>query len=509
MYGERMDKGGEGMAHSGVWRSGRAVVIALAVGAVAVATSAGMMAGVTAGRTVYPAASPLSAQFQGAFEAGTQAPPGGFYFGARAFDPSSMQASYDLTPLYQAGLMGAGETIAIVDSFGYPTVASNLETFSKAYGLPMMCGMPGVTCQTGMPSFRVLMFGNHQVKAPTSSSQSNPYGPSQEQSSGWIGEVALDTQWAHSIAPEANILLVVVPTAETLGVQGFPNMMNAEQYVVDHHLANVVTQSFAASEASFGSVQSLLNLRHAFITGTEAGITFMAAAGDSGTANSTKTPVGKGGSSIPYPTVQWPASDPLVTGVGGTNLCTNPATGVGLEPTGGPKACNVTPAQHDVAWQGSGGGFSEIFPRPPYQDNLPAGSTFSGDMRGVPDVAWQASCGTFVWVYISAQGIPGGYYGICGTSAASPQFAAMVSLADEMAGTNLGLINDSLYQLAASPDYGMYFNDVTVGNNQTSPSVPGYSASPGWDPVTGLGTPIAANLVPALAALGPHTTPVN
>lgn len=497
------------MTLSGVWGRGRAVLVALALGAVAVGTSAGMAAGVSAGRTSYPAAKPLSAQFQGAFEAGTQPPPGGFYFGARAFDPSSMQASYDLTPLYAHGLMGQGETIAIVDSFGYPAVASDLETFSTAYGLPLMCGMPGVSCHPGMPTFRVLMFGNRQVKPPTSSSHSNPYGPSQEQSSGWVGEVALDTQWAHSIAPEANILLVVVPTAETLGVQGFPNMMNAEQYVVDHHLANVVTQSFAASEASFGSAQSLLTLRHAFITGTEAGITFMAASGDSGTTNSTKTPVGKGGSTIPYPTVQWPASDPLVTAVGGTNLCTNPITGVGLEPGGGPSACDVTPAQHDVAWQGSGGGFSEIFPRPPYQDALPAGSTFKGTMRGVPDVAWQASCGTFVWVYISAQGFQPGYYGICGTSAASPQFAAMVSLADQMAGKNLGLINDSLYQLAAGPNYGTYFNDVTVGNNQTDPSVPGYSASTGWDPVTGLGTPIAANLVPALAALGPHTVPVS
>ena len=496
------------MKSSGVrLRSWRAWIAALAFGAVA--ASSGVAVGAAARPISYPAATPLSAQFQGAFEAGTQAPPGGFYFGARAFDPSSMQVSYDLTPLYNSGLMGQGETIAIVDSFGYPAVASDLETFSQAYGLPLMCGMPGVTCKPGMPTFHVLMFGNRQVKPPTSSSQSNPYGPGQEQSSGWVGEVALDTQWAHSIAPEANILLVVVPTAETLGVQGFPNMMNAEQYVVDHHMANVVTQSFAAAEGSFGSAQSLLSLRHAFITGTEAGITFMAAAGDSGTANSTKTPVGQGGSTIPYPTVQWPASDPLVTAVGGTNLCTNPFTGSSLEPTGGPSACNVSPAQHDVAWRGSGGGFSQIFARPPYQDNLPTGSTFSGTMRGVPDVAWQASCGTFVWVYISAQGFTPGYYGICGTSAASPQFAAMVSLADQKAGTNLGLINDSLYALAAGGSYSTYFNDVTIGNNQTDPAIPGYSASPGWDPVTGLGTPIAANLVPALAARGPHTVPVS
>ncbi len=462
-----------------------------------------------ASQVVYPAATPLSATFQGAYVAGTQAPPGTDFGSARAFDPSSMQASYDLGPVYTAGYEGQGETIAIVDSFGYPEVASNLETFSKGYGLPLMCGMPQVTCAPGMPTFQVLTFGNRQVKAPTSSANSNPYGPGQEQSSGWVGEVALDTQWAHTIAPEANILLVVVPTAETLGVQGFPNMMNAEQYVVDHHLANVVTQSFGASEASFSSVQSLLNLRHAYISGTEQGITFMAASGDGGTANPAKPPVGKGGSLIPYPTVGWPASDPLVTAVGGTNLCTNPATGSGLDNTTGTSPCNVTPAQHDVAWTGSGGGFSQVFGKPAYQDSLPAGSTPISNMRGVPDVSWDASCSTFVWVYIDSPsaGVPGGYYGICGTSAASPQFAAMVALADQEAGQNLGLVNDSLYQLASGPNYGKLFNDVTVGNNQTISSVPGYSASTGWDPVTGLGTPIAANLVPALAQMGPHDTP--
>lgn len=462
-----------------------------------------------ASQVVYPAATPLSATFQGAYEAGTQGPPGGFYFGARAFAPASMRASYDLGPVYAAGYEGQGETIAIVDSFGYPEVAANLETFSNGYSLPLMCGMPNVTCAPGMPTFKVLQFGNRQVKAPTSSSNSNPYGPGQEQSSGWVGEVALDTQWVHTIAPMANILLVVVPTAETLGVQGFPNMMNAEQYVVDHHLAYVVTQSFAASEASFASVQSLLNLRHAFVSGTQQGITFMAASGDTGTANSAKPPVGHGGSSIPFPTVNWPASDPLVTAVGGTNLCTNPVSGVGLDNSTGKSPCNAVAGQHDVAWNGSGGGFSQVFSKPAYQDNLPASSTTISSMRGVPDVSWDASCSTFVWVYINSAsaGIPGGYYGICGTSAASPQFAAMISLADQEANQNLGLVNVSLYELADSANYSSYFNDVTVGNNQTSATVPGYTASTGWDPVTGLGTPIAANLVPALAAMGPHTTP--
>jgi subtilase family serine protease len=159
--------------------------------------------------------------------------------------------------------------VAIVDSFGYPQVAADLETFSQGYGLPLMCGMPGVACSAGMPTFSVLQFGNRQVKPSPASANANPYGPGQEASNNWALEVGLDTQWVHSIAPKANILLVVVPTAETLGVQGFPNMMNAEQYVVDHHLADVMTQSFGAAEDSFSSSSSLENLRHAFESGVD------------------------------------------------------------------------------------------------------------------------------------------------------------------------------------------------------------------------------------------------
>lgn len=271
------------------------------------------------------------------------------------------------------------------------------------------------------------------------------------------------------------------------------------QYVVDNHLADVVSQSFAAAEESFGSTASLMNLRHAFISGTAAGMTFFAAAGDSGTANDYKQPVSKGGSLIPYPTVQWPASDPLVVAAGGTTLCTDPATGTSVDSTDGPSDCQNNPGQRDVGWQGSGGGFSSIFAKPSWQDNLPAGSTPIGSMRGVPDVSWDASCGSLVWVLDTAPGWDN-WFGVCGTSVASPQLAAMTAIADQAAGHDLGDIHPTLYQLASGPDYGTYFYDVTAGNSQTNASVPGYNATTGWDPITGLGTPDAAALVPALAA---------
>src|SRR5205823_13490369 len=127
--------------------------------------------------------------------------------------------------------------------------------------------------------------------APPSSSN----GTHQEDKSAWALEVALDVETAHAVAPGANILLVTTPTAETLGVQGFPQMMAAEQYVVDHHLAQVISQSFGSAEGAFSSFQSLENLRYAFKSAAQNGVTVLGSSGDSGTANSRKNPVGKVG----------------------------------------------------------------------------------------------------------------------------------------------------------------------------------------------------------------------
>jgi subtilase family serine protease len=159
----------------------------------------------------------------------------------------------------------------------------------------------------------------------------------------------------------------------------------------------------------------------------------------------------------------------------------------GTSPTPGP-ACAA-----------AGSGFSHIFAKPGYQDTLPGGSTAIGAMRGVPDVAFQASARTGPLVYDTAPGA-GGWFIVGGTSCSAPQWAGLVAIADQIAGHGLGPINPTLYQLAAGPNYAAYFYDVTTGNNQADPSIPGYPATTGWDPVTGLGTPNAAALVPALAA---------
>ncbi|HEX9031422.1 MAG TPA: S53 family peptidase [Streptosporangiaceae bacterium] len=432
-----------------------------------------------------------------------------FSVNRRCFTPTSMQNSYNLGPLYAAGHEGQGVTIAIVDSFGDPNIASDLATFDTQMGLQHMCGETGGSCGGGAPTFQHVYFnGTTIVKAPPSGSSSVGI----QTRNVWALETALDVEWAHSIAPQANIINVTTNPAETLGVQGFPAMMDAEQYIVDNHLADVISQSFASAEQAFASTQSLLNLRHAFISAAASGVTVLGSSGDGGTANSSFTPVANP-STFPYPTVQWPASDPLVTGVGGTYLCTDPVTGTTIDNTDPPGTCKNQP-NREIGWIASGGGFSSVFSRPSYQDTLPAGSTAIGPMRGVPDVSYQASSRTGVLVYDTAPGdatgglncSPGnpcsaGWYVVGGTSSSCPQWAALVAIADQIAGHGLGLINPKLYAIAANPvEYAADFYDVTTGKNQTDPSIPGYPATTGWDPVTGLGTPNAAALLPDLAS---------
>jgi subtilase family serine protease len=428
--------------------------------------------------------------------------------GRRCFGPKAMENAYNVTPLISKGLDGRGRTIAIVDSFGYDQAEADLKVYSQQFGLPLMCGMPDVACKPGMPTISRLQQGDRPVQAPPSGSQ----GTGQEDSNAWALEVALDLDMAHAMAPGANILLVTTSTAETLGVQGFPQMMDLEQQVVDGHKADVISQSFGSGEEAFHTASSLENLRHAFVSAAAGGITVLASSGDGGSENNYKEPV-KNPAAIPFPSVGWPASDPLVTSIGGTYLCLDPQTGTTIDDQSPGGQCAKFPGQREVGWVAAGGGFSHVFSKPAYQNTLPAGSTPIGAMRGVPDVASQASSVTGVLVRDTAPGATGiacpsgdpcsaGWYVVGGTSSSSPQWSGLVAIADQIAGHSLGQISPALYDLANGPNHGSYFFDVTTGNNSNPsfPDIPGYPATPGWDPVTGLGTPNAANLLPALAA---------
>lgn len=174
--------------------------------------------------------------------------------------------------------------------------------------------------------------------------------------------------------------------------------------------------------------------------------------------------------------VSTPASDPLVTGVGGTYLNANTTTGKYY----GEQAWNET----DIVDGASGGGYSSIYSRPTYQ----VGFIHNKTQRGVPDIAYNASVNGGVLVYLGFLGSNSSFYVFGGTSAGSPQMAGELALVNQAFGRQ-GNINPTLYGGFAKHGYSQYFHDVTVGTNALYPTgVPGYSTTTGWDAVTGLGS---------------------
>jgi subtilase family serine protease len=304
------------------------------------------------------------------------------------------------------------------------------------------------------------------------------------------------------MAPGASILLVETPTAETEGTTGFPKIVTAEKYVIDHHLGGVISQSFGATERTFPTAASLLALRSAYTDAAAHGVTVLAASGDTGAADFQAN----GTSYYLTPALSWPASDPLVTAVGGTQLHLS-ATGTR---TGADTAWNDTynaatnralfgnAGPHPLA---SGGGRSAVFSRPTYQSAV---ASLVGTHRGVPDISMSAACNGAVVTYVGVPGLPAGWYLACGTSEASPLFAGIVALAIQKAGHTLGSLNAALYAMSHNHAPGVV--DVTSGNNTVSftqggaHTVTGFGAGPGYDLATGVGTLNAASFVPELAA---------
>ena len=392
--------------------------------------------------------------------------------------PAQFQQAYDLGPLYKQGDNGAGETIVIVDSFGFQNIQSELTTFDKGFGLP------------APPSFRII---RPVGKVPAFDPTKRP------QMVGWAQETSLDVEYSHAIAPGANILLVETPVPETLGTHGLPQIVKAENFVIAHHLGTVITQSFGAPEAGFPSAASIMRLRSAYVNAAKNGVTVLASSGDGGsTGPSALTSQGFASTFFLHRTVGWPATDPLVTAVGGTQLHLD-ASGNAFEPATVWNDTNLfgSPAA-------GGGGPSTVFPRPSYQNSV-AGAV--GNWRGVPDISLSAAVDGAALVFLdadAAQG-PAGYYLIGGTSEASPEFSGIVAIADQVAGHGLGLINPALYQMEAAHDPGIV--DVTGGTNTvTFPqggsehTVRGWDAVNGYDLASGVGTIDAAQFVPELVA---------
>jgi subtilase family serine protease len=397
------------------------------------------------------------------------------------FSPAQIRQAYHLSPLYAQGVTGKGTTIVIVDSFGSPTIRNDLGVFDSAFGLP------------APPAFGIIRPAGAVPR----------YNLDSSDMTGWAGETTLDVEWAHAVAPAAKILLVETPVSETEGVHGFPQIIAAEQYVLSHHLGDVISQSFSATEQTFPGAASVSQLRGAYQQAAKDGVTVLAAAGDSGAADVELDE----STYYLFPVTSWPDSDPLVTGVGGTQLhfdsLGNPTAPTAWNDTYNAAADEFADGSPGPDPLAGGGGLSVLFRRPAYQDGV---RNVVGSHRGVPDVSMSAACNGAVDTYQSFGGEPSGWYPSCGTSEATPLFAGIVALADQVAGHSLGLINPALYQLAAQHAPGIV--DVTSGNNTVSLSqgghlhtVRGFSARPGYDLASGVGTINAQYFVPELARL--------
>jgi subtilase family serine protease len=268
----------------------------------------------------------------------------------------------------------------------------------------------------------------------------------------WGIEIALDVEWAHAIAPQARIILVESAT------NSLADLLMAVDVAVRNG-ASVVSMSWTAGEFS-----GELRLDNHFVT---TGVTFLAASGDTGTG------------------AVYPATSPYVIGVGGTALH--------LDANGN--------YQTETAWSGSGGGLSAFEHEPLYQALFGIGGNPRG-LRGAPDVSYNANPGTGYAVYDSF-GFSGssGWFQVGGTSAGTPQWAALVAIVNSMRVAArkrpLSSTNNSLY-LIAKKSLANEFNPVTQGTNGSCGLL--CTAAPGYDYVTGLGTPKASALISVLVA---------
>jgi subtilase family serine protease len=371
------------------------------------------------------------------------------------YSPQEMRKAYGLDSLIDAGFVGEGETIVIIDSYGSPTITEDLKTFDKAYGLP------------DPPSFKVL-----------SPLGTVPFDPNDGTQTGWAFEVTLDVEWAHAIAPGASIVLLTSPVAETEGVQGLPQFLALEKYALDHHLGKIISQSWGATENTLfdpAGRQVVKDFESFYKYASTQRVTVLASSGDSGSSNTELDGV----TYYTFPAVGYPASSPWVTAVGGTSLY----------------ASTSGHYSYELVWneQGgaSGGGISQIFQEPDYQVALLPSSVNSqlNGKRGLPDISYNADPYTGILVYLSFLGSDNaGYYEIGGTSEGSPQWAGIVADLNQYARQPLGFLNPVLYSVGSLGLFPKYGRDITLGGNSLN-NVPGYYAGPGWDLTTGWGTP--------------------
>jgi subtilase family serine protease len=371
-------------------------------------------------------------------------PPGYFI---QCYTPGQYQMAYGVTPLLRRGITGSGETVVMPELANKPgpnftDIRKDLAAFDKRFGLSAA-----------------------KLKVTTTLAGAGaPYVAGTEE--------VEDTEIVHTIAPGAALDVVLVPADAITSAANFTAAVTGLIHVAITQHAAVVSISGSHGEHFFTAAE-VARIHAALQQAAGRNVTVVASSGDTGVISDGGPPV----------QVSLPASDPLVLGAGGTALGASSATG----------------AYHgEMAWNAdtsaSAGGYSSLFRRPSYQDGVPR----IGRMRGVPDVAADADSSTAMTLTFTG-GVP---YPAQGTSAATPLWAAVIALADQDAGQHLGFVNPAIYAIARSPAYPRAFHDVVTGDNSVfwpTRLFTGYQAGPGWDPITGWGSPNAQTLVPLLA----------
>jgi subtilase family serine protease len=381
------------------------------------------------------------------------------------YGPQQIWKAYGFDQVFATGNYGAGASITIIDAYGDPLVQQGVDEMAAAFGIP--------------------------------STQVNviyPDGPAPVDV-GWAVETDLDVQWAHAVAPAATINLVVAKSNFD------DDILSATKYVADHHIGDVISQSFGENEScvdpALAAQQTAIFKRMA-----AQGQTLIASAGDDGAAQ-----LACDGSKL-VKAASSPAVDPNVTAVGGTSLVAQPATRDAALHTlteGGAYVGETVWNEYALFGDrtSTGGGASVLYKQPAYQ-TLIDGNNKNDGMRWIPDVAYNAAIQGGVIVGIPLLGA-NAFFRVGGTSAGSPQWAGLVGLAVSAAGHGLGNINPKLYALGAGKSADTYYNDTIKGDNGvprdftgTHFQIVGYPGNAHWDASTGWGTPKAAALVSAL-----------
>jgi len=412
------------------------------------------------------------------------------------YSPKFVKTAYN----YPSTLDGSGQTIVIVDAFGSPTIASDLATFDAVFHIP------------APPSFTIFCGdSNNPLDVATCpvvdlGARADP----KHAEFSWTIETSLDVEYSHAMAPGANIVLDIASTSSGNALN------NAEAAAIAAYPGAVFSQSYGTPEGFLtgaGNKAQVDQAQKMYANGVALGDTFFASAGDSG------ADFGTGVSQANFP-----ASDLHNTAVTGTQGLPYNATGTltgcptstpgsctsGLSTYHGPcvlgrtapPACVADGYGGEQVWNepsfgaATGGAPSLLFSAPAFQSGLGLSA------RG-PDVSYNAAIDGGVLVVYGALGGPFLYI-VGGTSAGSPQWAGITALANQArAGASKGTIGDLnpvLYSIYHGARYASDFHDITVGNDQLVGSPVGYSAGPGYDLASGIGSPNVANLIVDLTA---------